>query len=213
MSMENNEICKQCGRKLTVKQTKKSAAQLKKAFYYSAYYYCNYCQKLYHDEKFKVVNNQQDLFAEPKPPDTLDTADTPDTLSTVDIWTDGACTNNGYPNAKAAWGFVSGETEKAGLVEGKQTNNRAEGLAVYHALKWAAEQGYKKVRLHTDSQISLFNLAKPAYKVVANREIFEQIEQVINEYDLEVIYIKVLGHSGDVNNERADRMANGMATK
>jgi ribonuclease HI len=211
--MEHNEVCKQCGRKLVVKATKKSAAQLKKAFYYSAYYYCTYCQKLYHDEKFKVVNGQEELFEEKKALDTLDTLDTPDTVGQVDVWTDGACTNNGYPNAKAAWAFVAGEEEQAGLVPGKQTNNRAEGLAVYYALKWAAKKGYKKVTLHTDSQISLFNLAKPAYKVVANREIFEQIEKVIMDNSLEVIYVKVLGHSGDFNNERADKLANGLATR
>ena len=222
-----NEICKQCGRKLVVKATKKSAAQLKKAFYYSAYYYCNYCQKLYHDEKFKVVNGQLDLSSwSGKGHDRIsqdgDSIAAPDASKVssslqndkngVHIWTDGACTNNGYPNAKAAWAFVAGEEEQAGLVPGKQTNNRAEGLAVYYALKWAAEKGYKKVKLHTDSQISLFNLAKPAYKVVANREIFEQIEKVIIDNSLDVTYVKVLGHSGDPNNERADKLANGLAT-
>jgi ribonuclease HI len=238
--MEQNEVCKQCGRKLVVKATKKSASQLKKPFYYTAYYYCNYCQKLYHDEKFKVVNGQTDLFAERKPTPTLPsqggstpdsppdkgelegvleargihgTRDTRGTSDSADIWTDGACTNNGYPNAKAAWAFVSGETEQAGLVPGKQTNNRAEGLAIYYALKWAAEEGFKKIRLHTDSQISLFNLAKPARLVKMNREIFEAIEKIINGNDLEVTYVKVLGHSGDPNNERADRLANGLATK
>ena len=227
-----NGTCKQCGRKLVVKATKKSAAQLKKAFYYSAYYYCNYCQKLYHDEKFKVVNGQEEMFAEPENrphPDPLlkgegtpleargtrgtrGTRDTRGTSDSVDIWTDGACTNNGYPNAKAAWAFVSGEKEQAGPVPGKQTNNRAEGLAIYYALKWAAEKGYKKIRLHTDSQISLFNLAKPAHRVVANREIFEAIEKVIDENDLVVTYVKVLGHSGDVNNDRADKLANRLAS-
>ncbi len=45
----------------------------------------------------------------------------------------------------------------------------------------------------------------------ANREIFEDIEKVIAKNKLQVTYIKVLGHSGDINNERADRVANGMA--
>jgi len=129
----------------------------------------------------------------------------------VSIWTDGACVNNGKPTARAAWGFVSGKTERAGKVEGKQTNNVAEGLAIYYALLWAAEKGYKKIQLHTDSQISLFNLKKPASKVIANREIFENIEKVIAENGLAVSYKKVLGHSGDPNNERADKLANGLA--
>lgn len=129
----------------------------------------------------------------------------------VEIWTDGACVNNGTPKARAAWAFVSGKTEKAGLVEGKQTNNVAEGLAIYHALAWAAEQGYKRVKLSTDSQISLFNLQKDPYKVKVNAEIFHNIAAVIKKHGLMVQYIKVLGHSGDINNDRVDKLANSLA--
>ena len=130
----------------------------------------------------------------------------------MEIWTDGACVYNGTPNAKAAWAFVSGETERAGRVEGKQTNNVAEGLAIYYALLWASEKGYKKILLHTDSQISLFNLRKPANKVKMNQEIFANIESVIKKSGLIVTYKKVLGHSGDPNNERADALANRLAS-
>ncbi len=207
-----DQVCKNCGAKLLTKKTKQSAAQLKKPYYYSAYYFCPHCKKLYHDEKFKVTNGQLEL-GEQKLEEKKENSQFEIRNSKFDteIWTDGACIHNGTPRARAAWGFVSGTTEKAGLVEGKQTNNVAEGLAIYHGLKWAAEKGYKKVKLHTDSQISLFNLAKPSYLVKANREIFEDIERVIAKNKLEVTYIKVLGHSGDINNERADRAANGMA--
>ena len=201
--MEEKKTCRNCGRKLIIKQTKRTAEQLKKPYYYSAYYYCSNCNKLYHDEKFKVTNQlTTPLFESQTPLSGYD----------AEIWTDGACVGNGTERAKAAWGFVSGKTEKAGLVEGKQTNNRAEGLAIYYALKWAAEEGYKTILLHTDSQISLFNLNKPASKVLANREIFEDIEKVIAKNGLQVDYKKVLGHSGDPNNERADALANGLAT-
>ena len=195
-------ICRNCGKKLVEKQTRRTTGQLKKPYYYTAYYYCPYCNKLYHDEKFKVINSK----ATPLHFGSLNT-----TGYDAEIWTDGACVYNGTPKAKAAWAFVSGETEQKGLVQGKQTNNRAEGLAIYYALKWAAERKFRKILLHTDSQISLFNLKKPASKVVANREIFEDIEKVIAENDLQVHYKKVLGHSGDPNNERADMLANGLA--
>jgi len=201
--MEDPRTCRNCGKRLIEKQTKRTAEQLKKPYYYTAYYYCTNCNKLYHDEKFKVINSQTPLLF----------SSNNHTLTGYDaeIWTDGACVGNGTPSAKAAWGFVSGKTERAGLVEGKQTNNRAEGLAIYHALAWAAQSGFKKILLHTDSQISLFNLKKPASKVIANREIFEVIENVIAENGLQVDYKKVLGHSGDPNNERADSLANGLA--
>ncbi|SRR5258708_2031732 len=197
-------ICKNCGGVLIEKQTKRTSQQLKKSYYYTAYYYCPSCKKLYHDDKFKITNQTTPLhFGSLARQGEYD----------VQVWTDGACVSNGTPQAKAAWAFVSGKKEAAGLVEGKQTNNRAEGLAIYHALVWAAENGYKRIQLHTDSQISIFNLNKPASKVKMNREIFEEIEKVIAKNGLQVDYKKVLGHSGEPNNERADALANSLAAR
>jgi ribonuclease HI len=198
------DVCKNCGSKLIVKSTKKSAEQLKKPYYYSAYYYCSHCNKLYHDEKFKVINNQTSL------PSSLLGLDS-QAMYDVEIWTDGACIYNGTPRARASWAFVSGKTQKAGLVNGNQTNNVAEALAIYHALVWAAEKKFKKVKLHTDSQISIHGVNKPSHLVKANREIFEDIERVINGCHLQVEFVKVLGHSGDINNERVDKLANDLA--
>jgi ribonuclease HI len=194
------EVCKNCGGKLIVKSTQKTPEQLKKAYYYSAYYFCPSCKKLYHDDKFKVINTPlpDPLFSELKNSVKYD----------IEIWTDGACVNNGKPNARAAWGFVSGKTERAGLLEGVQTNNRAEAFAIYHALVWAAEKGFRSIKLHTDSQISIHGVSKDPSKVLKNRDIFEQIAQVIKGTQLKVDFIKVLGHSGDPNNERVDKLAN-----
>ena len=131
---------------------------------------------------------------------------------TVDIWTDGACIDNGTAKAKAAWAFVTSDkgqdVEKAGHVEGKQTNNRAEAFAVYHALLWVGKNGFQSVNIHTDSQITLYGVSKPAFKVKMNRDIFERIESVIHNFDLTVSYRKVLGHGVDKNNNRADKLAN-----
>ena len=195
-------VCKNCGGKLIEKKTKSTPLQLKKPFYYTAYYYCPNCHKLYHDEKFKVMNSSipSPLFETAKP-SSLD----------ISIWTDGACVNNGTPRARAAWAFVSGKTERAGLVDGKQTNNVAEALAIYHALVWAAEKNYRTIKLHTDSQISIHGVNKPARLVKVNREIFEDIERVIKGCHLTVEFVKVLGHSGDENNERVDKLANDLA--
>ncbi len=206
--MENTKNCKKCGASLVVKKTKRTADQLKKPYYFSAYYYCTACQKLYHSDTFKVINPTTmplHLGGDSTAPKSL-------LLKyDVEIWTDGACINNGTPRARAAWAFVSGDTEMAGLVEGKQTNNVAEGLAIYYALVWAGEQGYKKIKLSTDSQISLFNLQKDPYKVKVNAEIFHNIAAVIKKYSLIVQYIKVLGHSGDIGNDRVDKLANSTA--
>lgn len=196
------EVCKNCGTRLIEKATKKTAEQLKKPYYYTAYYYCPHCHKIYHNDKFKVVNQSPTSLFE-----TTEKAGSFD----VEIWTDGACINNGTPRARAAWAFVSGTTEKAGLVEGKQTNNVAEGLAIYHALVWAAGKGFKTIKLHTDSQISLFNLGKHHSLVKVNREIFQNIAEVIDKHNLQIKWVKVLGHSGEPNNDRVDKLANDLA--
>lgn len=196
--------CKKCGGRLIQKPTKRTAEQLKKPYYYTAYYYCPRCNKLYHDEKFKVMNKQTESFF-------VDTITSEPVQYDTEIWTDGACVYNGQPNARAAWAFVSGKTERAGLVEGKQTNNVAEGLAIYNALAWAVENKYKKIKIYSDSQITINNIHKDPRLVKNNTEIFENIYRLIQTHDLTVTFEKVLGHSGDVNNERADKLCTNLA--
>lgn len=222
--MNEPRSCKTCGNKLVVRETQKKPSQLKKAYYYKAYFYCPSCRKIYHDEKFKVVNgNAQNLFnsgLDSRPRGNDEKKDVNDKSGSnnkaescdVEIWTDGACVFNGQANAQAAWAFVSDNNEQAGLVIGdKQTNNVAEGLAILKALEWAVQNNFKKIKIYTDSQISLHNLKKAANKVKVNREIFEKIENIIKINALEVVYEKVLGHSGDPDNERADTLANELA--
>lgn len=194
------KTCKKCGTQLIIKQTQKKASRFDQPYYFTAYYFCPNCHRIYHDEKFKVVNESSSLFEKTESvyPSQID----------VEIWTDGACTNNGNERAKASWAFVSGDHEEAGLVEGKQTNNRGEAYAILHALQWAAKNGYQNIKLHTDSQISLFGVEKHFSKVKANQDIFQAIAELIQTHNLHVVWKKVLGHSGDINNERVDKLAN-----
>lgn len=191
--------CKADGALLVKHATKRTVAQLKKPYYYTAYLRCPVCGRMYHVDAFKIINDNYELFTKVEPM----MSQSPD----IDIWTDGACSNNGKPSAKAAWAFVAGKKEEAGLVDGKQTNNRGEGLAIFYALRWAAEKNYKKIRIHTDSQISIFGAAKHPDMVKENRDIFQRIHDVVTKNALQVEYVKVLGHSGDVNNERVDQLA------
>lgn len=194
--------CPHCQLPLVVKQTKSKPSQLTKSYYYSAYFSCTRCGRMYFDEKFKVTNTTTDLFSE-----NVQSVDPVDS----EIWTDGACVFNGQEHAKAAWGFVSGSVEKAGTVDGKQTNNRAEAQAILEALQWAGKKGERRVRIFSDSLITIQNLKKPIEKILANKDIFEKIFEVIKKYSLEVQYEKVLGHSGIEENERVDKVANDFA--
>ena len=54
--MNNEKRCKNCGGELVKRETQKKASQLTKAYYYSAYYFCPKCKKIYHDDKFKVIS-------------------------------------------------------------------------------------------------------------------------------------------------------------
>ncbi len=197
------KLCRNCGSQLIIRKTHRIPQQLKKNYYYTAYYFCSTCKKIYHSDEFKVINESLDLFSE-KHNET-------DELMDVEIWTDGACVNNGRDTATAAWAFVSGEFELAGVVSGKQTNNRAEAEAILEALIWAGAKGFKKVKIYADTLITLHSLKKPIEKIKANTDIFEKIFNIISKYDLEVIYEKVLGHSGVKENERVDRLANTFA--
>lgn len=195
--------CKHCGSSLIVKQTHRTPHQLKKQYYYTAYYFCPSCKRIYHSDEFKVVNENYDLFN-----GVHDEAGEP---VEVEIWTDGACVNNGKENAKAAWAFVSGEFELAGVVSGKQTNNRAEAQAILESLIWAGEKGYRNVKIYADTLITLQSLKKPLNKIKANTDIFEKIFNTIHKYHLKLVYKKVLGHSGIRDNERVDKLANSLA--
>lgn len=196
--------CKHDNSPLVIKNVKRSPAQLIKPYYYTAYYFCPTCRRMYFSDRFRKENKNYKNFTE----DMLEPE-----LFDVEIWTDGASSHNGTPQAKAAWGFVSGTYEEGGYVEGKQTNNVAEATAILKALEWAGKNGYKTVKLHTDSQISIHGVMKPVHLVKVNQEIFQQIKETIERYKLFVTYVKVLGHSGDKNNDRADKIAAGLVNK
>lgn len=196
------EKCKYDNSPLELREVKRSSQQLLKKYYFTKYYFCPTCKRMYFSDAFKVENKNFDLFSK----DEIAQFD-------VQIWTDGASSHNGKENAKAAWAFVAGKHEDAGLIDGKQTNNRAEAFAVYHALKWAGKKGYKKIKIHTDSQITIFGVLKSHEKVKENRDIFALIAEEVKRNNLDVKYEKVLGHSGDKNNERADRLAVSLTSK
>lgn len=206
--------CKACKTPLLLKQTRRTLQQLKKPYHFTHYYRCPICKRIYLDDSFKVMNDNFDLFTRSSSHASSPIIGERGKGKDVDIeiWTDGACSHNGTESAKASWAFVAGDYEEAGLVDGKQTNNRGEALAIYHALKWAALKGYKKIRLHTDSQITLHGVLKDPKKVKENRDIFQKIHDIVEKNKLAIDYQKVIGHSGDVNNERADKLATSLVT-
>lgn len=135
-------------------------------------------------------------------------------IPTVDLWVDGACSNNGNSKAKAGWGavLVFGDKRKelSGLVEGDQTNNRAEMTAVIEGLK--ALKKHCKVLIYTDSQVVTrapaiiergFKTA--AGKPAANKDLLEKLAIEFKKHDITIL--KVEGHAGVDLNEKCDSLA------
>ena len=135
-------------------------------------------------------------------------------IPTVDLWVDGACSNNGNENAKAGWGavLIFGDKQKeiSGLVEGDQTNNRAEMTAVINGL--SALKKHCNVLVHTDSQVVTrapamiergFKTA--AGKPAANKDLLEKLAIEFKKHDVTIL--KVEGHAGVDLNEKCDALA------
>ena len=81
-------------------------------------------------------------------------------LETINVYTDGACSNNGKPDARAGFGIWFGDGDKRNTSEaftGSQTNNRAELLAIIKALtilREDIEEG-RPIMIYSDSSYSI----------------------------------------------------------
>ena len=78
----------------------------------------------------------------------------------IKVYTDGACSNNGKPDARAGYGVWFGEDDPRNASEpfdGLQTNNRAELLAIVKALSILREdiENGVPVRIFSDSSYSI----------------------------------------------------------
>ncbi|MEM7193720.1 MAG: ribonuclease HI [Pseudomonadota bacterium] len=136
--------------------------------------------------------------------------------SRVVIYTDGACRGNPGPGG---WGATlqSGEyyRELKGFAR-STTNNRMELEAAINAL--AALKRSSDVDLYTDSTYvrngvtswlqtwKTNNWKTAARKPVKNRELWEQLDTLQSQHDINWHWVK--GHSGDAGNDRVDELAN-----
>ncbi len=133
----------------------------------------------------------------------------------VEIWTDGACSPNPGPGG---WGVVLQSGEHAKELSGGEfntTNNRMELKAAIEALN--ALKFPCIVDVFTDSQYVrggvlgwIENWKKnkwrtAAKKPVKNEDLWRELDTAIQRHD--IIWHWVKGHSGDINNERADELA------
>ncbi|XP_015174957.1 PREDICTED: ribonuclease H1 [Polistes dominula] len=142
--------------------------------------------------------------------------------SYTDVYTDGACSLNGYKGARAGIGvwFDAPHLKHLNLAKpviGRATNNRAEIQAVMMAARQAKKAGIKRLRICTDSKFLINCITKwmPKWKrngwltasknPVINKEELLEMEKELES--LQIIWKHVRGHSGVFGNEMADKYA------
>ena len=135
--------------------------------------------------------------------------------SPLDIYTDGACRGNPGPGG---WGAVlmhDGRERELSGADPATTNNRMELTAVIEAL--AALKRPVKARVYTDSQYVrlgilewVANWKKRGWKTadrkpVKNVELWQRLDAAGAPHRIHWSWVK--GHSGHVENDRADELA------
>ncbi len=123
----------------------------------------------------------------------------------IQVWTDGCCKGNPGPGgAGVVIVLPDGSMGRIGRPLGATTNNRAELLAVRIALEALAAHSHESMTIHTDSQ-NVIGWLTDAFRVHANGDLVREIQDCLREF-VSVSFVKVRGHSGDPNNEAADRL-------
>mgnify|MGYP006356654633 FL=1 len=141
----------------------------------------------------------------------------------IRVWTDGAAKGNGSVGCKGGYGIFiihpCGKQEKFCGGFNDVTNNEMELLAVLKALTYLtrADQPIKRIEILTDSTYVLKgitewmpNWVKKGWRTASGGPVKNvSLWQAINNLDLRsVTFTKVKGHSGDVGNDMADKLAN-----
>ena len=130
----------------------------------------------------------------------------------VKIYTDGACSRNGDKNAIGGYGAIILCEGHEKIVRGYAvgtTNNRMELTAVIEAVK--ALKKPCQIQVVTDSQY-VINGTKSMRawlqkKDLPNRDLWIQLITVGNKGSHKMKFLHVKGHSGEVFNERCDKIA------
>ena len=146
----------------------------------------------------------------------------------INVYTDGACSNNGKPDARAGFGIWFGEDDIRNTSEsftGPQTNNRAELLAIIKALTILRDDIEKgqKVMIFSDSSYSIRccttygeKMCKKGWqnkgKDIPNRELVEVAYNFVKKYP-NIDFKHIRAHTGledehSIGNDHADRLAN-----
>lgn len=142
------------------------------------------------------------------------------------LWTDGACSNNGKTGSVGGWGYIIVDPyrriiAKDSGAESPSTNNRMEIISILNALKKFDEinvSGFDTCTIITDSAY-VFNCKQQGWyrswqingwinsakKPVKNAELWRELIPYFER--LNISWEKVRGHAGVSFNEMVDELA------
>ena len=135
--------------------------------------------------------------------------------TTVEIYTDGACSGNPGPGGYAAILKYGQEIREISGYEVETTNNRMEMMAVIEALRQLKRPC--TVRVITDSQYVVKGMTEwiqgwtkrnwltSQKKPVLNKSLWQELLSLCKKHKIEWQWIK--GHDGHPYNERCDQLA------
>lgn len=134
----------------------------------------------------------------------------------VEVYSDGACRGNPGPGG---WGVVLRYRHHEKTLRGAErdtTNNRMELMAAIAGLESLKRPS--RVRLTTDSQYVMNGLRSwlkdwkrrgwrtADRKPVKNVDLWQRLDEAASRHEVEYEWVR--GHTGHVDNERADALAN-----
>jgi ribonuclease HI len=120
------------------------------------------------------------------------------------VYTDGACSGNPGPAGVGVVLRYQGHQKEISRYIGMGTNNRAELEAIRTGLL-AVKNRNLPVVVFTDSRYA-WGLLTQGWKAKQNQELVEEIRAIMTHF-VNLRFVKVKGHAGHPENERADRMA------
>ena len=134
----------------------------------------------------------------------------------VQLFTDGACRGN---PGRGGWGVLLRDGSREKTLhggEGQTTNNRMEMTAVIKGLE--ALQQPCRVHITTDSEYVMKGMTEwlanwkrrgwktASKKPVLNADLWRRLDSLAAQHEIEWQWVR--GHSGHLENELADRLAN-----
>lgn len=142
----------------------------------------------------------------------------------LELWTDGASSNNGMKNSIGGWAYVivkdGEEFYSDSGAEINATNNRCEYLAMLNGLKEIERrkelEGYETISCYSDSALLIntliqwiFNWKKRGWRrkdgPVKNLELVQKLYPYANNSRYKFYHVK--GHAGVKWNEKCDQLA------